>query len=108
MRRFRNIIEVEASTYEFIDLGLPSGTLWASCNLGATKPEESGLYFAWGEVQGYSDNDFKNGVKQFIWDDYKWGSDPYNLNKYVGEYGYLYPEDDAAFQYDFLGHIPSE
>ena len=36
---------------EAIDLGLPSGTLWASCNVGATKPEEFGGYYAWGETQ---------------------------------------------------------
>lgn len=36
---------------EAVDLGLPSGTLWASCNIGATKPEEFGDYFAWGETE---------------------------------------------------------
>lgn len=35
---------------EYIDLGLPSGTLWASCNVGAESPEEYGDYFAWGET----------------------------------------------------------
>lgn len=35
---------------EWIDLGLPSGVLWAECNVGATAPEESGEYFAWGEI----------------------------------------------------------
>lgn len=39
--------------YEFVDLGLPSGTLWATCNVGATKPEEIGFYFHWGDTQGY-------------------------------------------------------
>ena len=39
--------------YEFLDLGLPSGLQWAAWNVGATKPEESGLYFAWGENKGY-------------------------------------------------------
>ena len=34
-----------------IDLGLPSGTLWACCNVGATKPEEYGGYYAWGETE---------------------------------------------------------
>lgn len=38
-----------------IDLGLPSGTLWADRNVGATAPEEAGLYFAWGETEGYKD-----------------------------------------------------
>ena len=41
------------SKYEFVDLGLPSGLKWAAWNVGATKPEESGLYFAWGEDKGY-------------------------------------------------------
>lgn len=36
--------------HEFVDLGLPSGTLWATCNVGANTPEESGNYFAWGET----------------------------------------------------------
>ncbi len=34
-----------------IDLGLPSGTKWACCNIGATKPEECGDYYAWGEIE---------------------------------------------------------
>ena len=41
------------SKYEFVDLGLPSGLKWAAWNVGATKPEESGLYFSWGEDKGY-------------------------------------------------------
>ena len=47
-----NIVEVP-SKYEFVDLGLPSGTLWADRNVGAEKPEDFGLYFAWGETEGY-------------------------------------------------------
>ena len=41
------------SKYEFVDLGLPSGLQWAAWNVGAKKPEESGLYFSWGEDKGY-------------------------------------------------------
>ncbi len=37
--------------HEYVDLGLPSGTLWASCNVGASKPEDYGDYFAWGETE---------------------------------------------------------
>ena len=37
-------------TDDWVDLGLPSGLLWASCNVGATAPEEYGDYFAWGET----------------------------------------------------------
>lgn len=36
--------------FEYVDLGLPSGTKWASRNVGANKPESAGNYFAWGEV----------------------------------------------------------
>lgn len=39
---------------KYVDLGLPSGLKWATCNIGATKPEEYGDYYAWGETdQGY-------------------------------------------------------
>lgn len=38
------------TTYDFVDLGLPSGTLWATCNIGANSPDEPGFYFAWGET----------------------------------------------------------
>ncbi len=37
--------------HEYVDLGLPSGTLWATCNIGANNPEEYGNYFAWGETK---------------------------------------------------------
>lgn len=42
--------------YEYVDLGLPSGLLWATCNVGATKPEDYGLYFQWGATEGYKYN----------------------------------------------------
>ena len=38
-------------THQAVDLGLPSKTKWASCNVGATKPEEYGGYYAWGETE---------------------------------------------------------
>ena len=40
-----------AGGHEYVDLGLPSGTKWATCNVGATKPEEYGAYYAWGETK---------------------------------------------------------
>ena len=46
---------LNSNSYEYVDLGLPSGTLWATCNVGASSPKEYGLYFAWGETRGYSD-----------------------------------------------------
>jgi len=54
--------------HEYVDLGLPSGTLWATTNVGATKPEDYGLYFAWGETKGYA----KGESHTFNWSNYKW------------------------------------
>lgn len=44
---------IKNNGHEFVDLGLPSGTLWASINVGAASPEETGAYFQWGGLQGY-------------------------------------------------------
>lgn len=41
--------------HEYVDLGLPSGLLWATCNIGADSPEDYGYYFAWGETEPKSD-----------------------------------------------------
>ena len=43
--------------FEYVDLGLPSGTMWATCNVGATKREDKGLLFQWGRVDGYKYGD---------------------------------------------------
>ena len=63
--------------HEYVDLGLPSGTKWATMNVGATKPEEYGLYFAWGDTQGYTASQVGSGEgqKAFAWTDYKWTED---------------------------------
>ena len=50
---------------EFVDLGLPSGTLWATCNVGATAPEQAGLYFAFGETTGYSAEQVTSEMRKF-------------------------------------------
>ena len=57
---------VDPSTY--VDLGLPSGTLWATCNIGANSPEEYGDYFAWGETTGskVGDNPTNIGWSQYF------------------------------------------
>ncbi len=47
----RELQKLAANGHGYVDLGLPSGTLWATCNIGATKPEEYGDYFAWGETK---------------------------------------------------------
>ena len=100
---------------EPVDLGLPSGLKWASFNLGASKSEEYGDYYAWGEIEPYyyslnplSWNEGKEAG--YAWPSYKWcmGSGT-TLTKYCSDssYGYngfmdnnivLDLEDDAAFQ----------
>lgn len=58
----------EINGHKYVDLGLPSGLKWATCNIGANKPEEYGDYFAWGEIStktkyGYGSNYTKNNMK---------------------------------------------
>ena len=50
---------------DFVDLGLPSGLKWATCNVGATSPEQAGLYFAWGETKGYTAEQVEKEVHSF-------------------------------------------
>ena len=67
---------------DYVDLGLPSRLRWAKYNLGASNEEEAGLYFQWGDTQGYTAEQV--GVdKQFKSDysDYKFGTSP-NFTKY--------------------------
>ena len=96
----------------YVDLGLPSGAKWAKMNVGATSETGAGTYFAFGEIDGYTDaNDYTK--TKFHWTTYKWcnGSNT-TITKYVPEdkalsNGYnnfydnkttLEPEDDAAKQ----------
>ena len=55
----------------FVDLGLPSGTLWATCNVGATSPEQAGLYFAFGETTGFTAEQVESGERVFDEKSYK-------------------------------------
>ena len=57
--------------HAYVDLGLPSGTKWAKMNVGANSETDRGLYFAWGETQGYANA----STKAFSWSDYKWTKD---------------------------------
>jgi hypothetical protein len=79
---------------DFVDLGLPSGTLWAKCNLGAEKETDFGLFFQWGDTHGYSDV----GENQFKRNDYKWDNSG-NISKYneTDNKLVLDNEDDPVF-----------
>ena len=88
--------------YDYVDLGLPSQLKWAKCNIGASTPEEAGLYFQWGDTQGYTAEQVGSGggQKYFYWTDYKFsisGSSS-NFSKYNASDSktVLDPEDDAA------------
>jgi len=50
VKRVYFTVDTVPSTPTAVDLGLPSGTKWASCNVGASSPEDYGDYFAWGET----------------------------------------------------------
>lgn len=85
--------------HAYVDLGLPSGTYWAACNMGANAPEDYGSYFAWGEI-------FPKAT--YDWSTYKYcNGDANSLTKYCNNpaFGYngftdelsaLLPEDDAV------------
>ena len=92
-----------------IDLGLPSGTKWACCNVGANSPSERGDHFAWGETTPKS---------YFRLNNYKWyaNGDDHNILKYCcnSDYGTvdnrpeLKLEDDAAYvNWGPQWHMPS-
>lgn len=84
--------------HAYVDLGLPSGLLWATCNVGAKSPEDYGDYFAWGETETQSNNSYS-------WSSYKWcnGSSS-SMTKYCTDSSYgivdnktvLEAEDDVA------------
>lgn len=79
---------------EYVDLGLPSGNLWATCNLGASTPEQYGDYYAWGEVEPKQEYTYPNHK----W--YKEGAPSQGFTKYNNEDGKLTleDEDDAVIQ----------
>lgn len=95
--------------YEYVDLGLPSGTLWATFNVGANKPEDIGDHFQWGETtpnhsgtnKYYYDGsatDDDSGWTKYCWND--WGFEPgdfeYGYHGYTDTLSVLEPSDDAA------------
>ena len=85
--------------HDYIDLGLPSGTMWATCNVGAESPDQYGDYFAWGET---------TPKDTYNWSTYKYCNGDYNLlTKYCSQsdFGFngftddlktLQSSDDAA------------
>lgn len=83
--------------YEFVDLGLPSGTLWAKCNVGAKEEHEYGWYFAWGETETkdtYNWDTYKFSIEQNVEDDVQQSNmSKYNYKDNIKK---LQPEDDVV------------
>ena len=92
------------SPYKKIDLKLPSGTLWADRNIGATDIYDGGKLFQWGDPTPYDIPEHTNGKinegqKMFKWNDYKWSENGTStMTKYnsTDHKLTLDPEDDAA------------
>ena len=97
--------------HKYVDLGLPSGTMWATCNLGANNPEDYGDYLAWGE---------NTPKAKYNWSNYKFckGSNKtltrncnnpkFGYNGFIDNYYGLNGGDDPACHNWGLGwHIPS-
>ena len=109
MENERYIPYPPSNTHDYVDLGLTSGTLWATCNVGATIPQDIGDFFAWGDTEGHG-TDISDGYL-FSWENYKWGEvngEETSFTKYCcdssrGKDGFtdgkyeLDPEDDAAY-----------
>lgn len=68
---------IDINGHQFVDLGLPSGLLWARTNVGASSPSDDGDYFAWGETKSKSNYDFNS---------YKWAAGSYDFYYYCSKY----------------------
>ena len=78
----------ELPDYPYVDMGLPSGTLWGEYNIGATSPEEYGNYYAWGEVEPKT---------SYVLENYAWyDADTQQYTKYSEIGDELEMADDAA------------
>ena len=94
------VIGADGKEYQVVDLGLNSGNLWATCNMGATSPEQTGSFYAWGETQPKT---------QFGWETYTLAETLPDGSGYITKYctsdqegrpdqeTRLYKADDAAY-----------
>ena len=64
---YKEYVVMVDNGYDYIDLGLPSGSLWATCNIGANSPEQFGGYYAWGET--YTKNSYTPKTYNYYYDE---------------------------------------
>ena len=106
---YKNVEKTEKTiTYEYVDLGLPSGLKWAKCNIGATSETEDGVFFQWGDISGvngslvgkYSDENYTWATAPFNNGSSDFNSDYFNTHKseWLDDNSNLKPEFDAATQ----------
>jgi len=88
-----------------VDMGLPSGTMWANMNVGAENPEDYGLFFAWGETTGYG-TDTSDG-HSFDWASYKWcAGNQFDIVKYCTTHEYGIKDDKTELELnDDAAHV---
>ena len=85
--------------HDYVDLGLPSGLLWATCNVGADTPEDYGDHFAWGETQPkeyYNWSTYQHCMGSYSTMTKYCNNSEYGYNGYIDNLTILLPMDDAA------------
>ena len=106
---YKNVEKTEkAINTEYVDLGLPNGTLWAKCNIGATNETDYGVYFQWGDISGVSGS----LVGKYSDEKYNWSTAPFNngSSSFDEEYfnsvkGTVCPNGILAEEYDTATQI---
>lgn len=93
----------DANGHDYVDLGLPSGTLWATMNVGATSPEEVGHFYFWGDVTPVEEPNWQYSrlnlnYKFYTYSDYSSSVTRTSITKYSpqDEKNFLDLEDDVA------------
>lgn len=87
----KKLLDNQHNGYDYVDLGLPSGTMWSICNLGGDEETDYGIYFQWGDTELKDHEKYSETDNKFI-NIYN-TIEKYNLNDGLEE---LEPEDDAA------------
>lgn len=116
-QNYQNLFNFATNGQETVDLGLPSGTLWAAKNIGASSITDNGLYFAWGEINGYADTQIgtNTGQRTFNPNEYAFGDGSASLSgttlKKYNDYDLKslldFCDDGAHENFGGLWHLPT-
>lgn len=99
-RVVENSVKHESIEHEYVDLGLPSGIKWATCNIGASNPYEQGDFFAWGEAKTKNEFTDQNYELRYTLADTlpDYGNSLDNINRY----------DAASIQWGGKWRVPTK